>query len=66
VRGIVAKEHMPNWERLWDDFVQNELRFGSVSSSQRHGGDDEGDLDLLEKGKKRTKKSPKGGAKQQQ
>ena len=21
VRGIVAKEAMPNWERLWDDFV---------------------------------------------
>ena len=21
VRGIVAKETMPSWERLWDDFV---------------------------------------------
>jgi hypothetical protein len=21
VRGIVAREHIPNWERLWDDFV---------------------------------------------
>jgi hypothetical protein len=21
VRGIVAREVMPNWERLWDDFV---------------------------------------------
>jgi hypothetical protein len=21
VRGIVAREHMPSWERLWDDFV---------------------------------------------
>jgi hypothetical protein len=26
VRGIVAREHMPSWERLWDDFVQEELR----------------------------------------
>ena len=21
VRGIVARENMPSWERLWDDFV---------------------------------------------
>ena len=25
VRGIVARENMPSWERLWDDFVQEEL-----------------------------------------
>jgi hypothetical protein len=24
VRGIVAREVMPTWERLWDDFVQEE------------------------------------------
>jgi hypothetical protein len=29
VRGIVAREHMPSWERLWDDFVHEELRIGS-------------------------------------
>jgi hypothetical protein len=66
VRGIVAREHMPSWERLWDDFVQEELRVGSGSTSQQRGGDDEGDLSLLAKGKKKTKKGPKGGAKQQQ
>ena len=33
VRGIVARENMPSWERLWDDFVQEELRVGSRSSS---------------------------------
>ena len=22
IRGIVARENMPSWERLWDDFVQ--------------------------------------------
>jgi hypothetical protein len=21
VRGIMAREHMPSWERLWDEFV---------------------------------------------
>jgi hypothetical protein len=26
VRGIVAREVMPTWERLWDDFVQEETR----------------------------------------
>jgi hypothetical protein len=32
VQGIVFKEVMPNWERLWDDFVQDELRCTSGSS----------------------------------
>ena len=21
IRGIVARENMPSWERLWDDFI---------------------------------------------
>jgi hypothetical protein len=25
LRGIVAREAMPSWERLWDDFVQEEF-----------------------------------------
>ena len=33
VRGIVARENMPSWERLWDDFVQEELRVGLGTSS---------------------------------
>jgi hypothetical protein len=58
---------MPSWERLWDDFVQEELKVGSRSSSQQQGGDgEEGDLALMAKGKKKTKQCPKGGAKQQQ
>jgi hypothetical protein len=36
VRGIVAREVMPTWERLWDDFVQEETRCTSESSGQ-HG-----------------------------
>jgi hypothetical protein len=31
VRGIVAREVIPTWERLWDDFVQEELRCSSGS-----------------------------------
>jgi len=65
VRGIVAKEHVPTWEGLWDEFLQEDLRFGSRYSSQQHGMDDEGDISLLEKGNKKTKKAPKGGTKNQ-
>jgi hypothetical protein len=28
VEGIVAREKHPGWERLWDDFVQEETRRG--------------------------------------
>jgi hypothetical protein len=67
VQGIIARQHMPSWERLWDDFVQEELRVGSRSSSKQQGGDgDEGDLALVAKVKKKAKQGPKGGAKQQQ
>ena len=33
VRSIVARENMPSWERLWDDFLQEELRDCSTSTS---------------------------------
>jgi hypothetical protein len=65
VRGIVAQEVMPTWERLWDDFVQEELRCNSGSSGQQHmlGGDE--DLALWLKGKKKiregARQGPKGG-----
>lgn len=26
IKGIVARENLPNWVRLWDDFVQEKLR----------------------------------------
>jgi hypothetical protein len=41
VRGIVAREIMPTWERLWDDFVQEETRLTSetnVPPRLRDGG----------------------------
>ena len=30
VEAIVARENMPSWDRLWDDFVQEETRRGFV------------------------------------
>lgn len=56
VRGIVARENMPSWERLWDDFVQEELRVGSTSSSTQHGGGDSDTVALAAKGKKKVSK----------
>jgi hypothetical protein len=34
VRDIVAREVMPTWERMWDDFVQGEIRFVAEASGQ--------------------------------
>ena len=64
VRGIVSRENMPSWERLWDDFVQEELRVGSGSSSGQRGGDED-TVALAAKGKKKKViwKGPKEGDK---
>jgi hypothetical protein len=35
VCGIVAREVMPTWERMWDDFVQEEIRLATEASGQR-------------------------------
>jgi hypothetical protein len=34
VRGIVAREVMPTWERMWDDFIQEEIRLAVEASRQ--------------------------------
>jgi hypothetical protein len=30
VEGIVARENLPKWDRLWDDFIQEETQKGYV------------------------------------
>ena len=67
VRGIVARENMPSWERLWDAFVQEELRVGSSSSSGQRGGDED-TVALAAKGKKKIVnwKGPKEGDKRKE
>ena len=30
VESVVAREHMPMWDRLWDDFIHEETRRGYV------------------------------------
>jgi hypothetical protein len=51
IMGICAQEHLPKWERLLDDYIQEETRRESRSSKQRGGGEDE-NLALVSKAKK--------------
>jgi hypothetical protein len=69
VRGIVAREVMPTWERLWDNFVQEETRLTSESLGQQRITKGDEDLALWTKGKKKTdrgaKQCPNGGVRPQ-
>jgi hypothetical protein len=66
VRGIVAKEVMPTWERMWDDFVQEEIRLAAEASGQQQTVSGDENLALWTKGKKKTncggRQGPKFGA----
>jgi hypothetical protein len=62
VEGIVAREKLPNWARLWDDFVQAETRRGYVQGSSSTGHEEE-NVALATTSKKKFKKGPKGGNK---
>jgi hypothetical protein len=62
VEGIVARENLSKWERLWDDFVQEETRRGYVHGSSSTGHDEE-NVTLATNNKKKFKKGPKGGNK---
>jgi hypothetical protein len=62
VEGIVAREKLPGWERLWDDFVQEETRRGYVHGSSSTGHEEE-NVALATTSKKKLRKGPKGGQK---
>jgi hypothetical protein len=70
-QGIVAREALPTWERMWDDFVQEEIRLAVEAFGQQQqqtvSGDEE--LALWTKGKKKTGRGgqhgPKVGGQQQ-
>jgi hypothetical protein len=71
IQGIVAREALPTWERMWDDFVQEEIRLAAEASGQQQqqtvSGDEE--LALWTKGKKKTghgdRQGPKTGGQPQ-
>jgi hypothetical protein len=41
VHGVVAREKLPNRERLWDDFTQEELRVDATQASQPKSEEEE-------------------------
>ena len=62
VRGIVAREHTLDWDRLWDEFMQEELRLASLSGSNSHQkGEEEENIALAGKGKAKSKKGSGSG-----
>ena len=65
VQGLVARENLPSWDRICDDFVREEIRRGLVQGIASTSREDEENVALTAKGKKKFKKGPKkGGAKQ--
>ena len=36
VQGVVAREKLLDWQRLWDDFVQEETHMGQGSGSSNN------------------------------
>jgi hypothetical protein len=68
VRDIVTREVMPTWERMWDDFVQEEIRLVAKASGQQQQQSVSGveDIAFWTKGKKKTgrggRQGPKFGA----
>ena len=62
-QSVVAREKLPDWQRLWDDFVQEESRMGQGSGSSNSAPQivDEEALALIgkSKGKEKRKKSGK-------
>ena len=57
VQGVVAREKLPDWTRLWDDFVQEESQEGTFHNSTQSN---EENVAVITKGKgKRGKKREK-------
>ena len=64
VEAIVSREKFPSWDRLWDDFKQEEAHRGLVQGSSSNSKEDKDNVSLSAIGKK-SKKGAKGGAKKQ-
>ena len=56
VKGVVSREHKPRWEKLWDDFIQEETRDEALRRQQSKGGEIEENVVFNVKSKKITKK----------
>jgi hypothetical protein len=68
VHGIFSREVMPTWKRMWDDFVQEEIKLASKASGQKQQkkqqiGQGEEDIALWSKGKKKASRGGRQGPK---
>ena len=62
VQAIVGRERLPDWDRLWDDFVQEETRRGYIQGSTFGVRDEEENVALAAKGRKgKFRRGPTGG-----
>ena len=66
VQCVVGREKMPTWERLGDEFTQEEIREGSQSGEQKKKTEDEDNLALATKGKGKSKKNSVEGTSSRQ
>ena len=61
VEAIVARENLPSWDKIWDDFVQEETQRGLMHGISSTSKKDEENVAFSAKGKKQFKKGPKKG-----
>ena len=61
MEDILSKENMPSSYRIWDDFFQEETQGGLVHGSYSTSREDEDNVPLTSKRKKKLKKGPKKG-----
>ena len=66
VQTIIGRENIPTWDQLWDDLTHEGIQRGFLHGSSSHQTDDEENVALAVKGKKKKKikKGSKEGAKQ--
>jgi hypothetical protein len=67
VIGILSRDKLPDWARLWDDFTQKDIWEESIIGGQCKSGDEE-NLSLVgqaKKGKGKAKQNQSGGASSQ-
>ena len=59
----MAREKLPDWQRLWDDFVQEETRMGQGSGSSSSAPQIVDEEALALTGKRKGKEKRKNGGK---
>ena len=63
MEAIVARENMPTWDHIWDDFIQEETQRIYVHDSLSNIKEEEKNVAMSTKGNN-SRKGPKGGDKQ--